>query len=105
MPEAGESNRDCLLGRDLCLNTILQWQKKQITWLKEASIKFAEGTKARAIADDCIRNTVFLATVLVLMAISQRFEVKCIRTGLIILSFWAAFIWHNDSVYSSSLLT
>jgi hypothetical protein len=53
----------------------------------EASDKFEEGTKARAIADDYIRNTVFLATVLVLMAISQRFEIKSIRTGLIVLSF------------------
>ena len=55
--------------------------------LEEAAVKFEEGTKARATADDYIRNTFFLATVLVLMAISQRFEVKSIRTGLIILSF------------------
>jgi hypothetical protein len=53
----------------------------------EASAKFDEGTKARATADDYVRNTVFLATVLVLMAISQRFEIKSIRTGLIVLSF------------------
>jgi hypothetical protein len=53
----------------------------------EAAAKFEEGTEARATADDYIRNTVFLATVLVLMAISQRFEIKSIRTGLIILSF------------------
>ena len=55
--------------------------------IEEAAVKFEEGTKARATAHDYIRNTVFLATVLVLMAISQRFEVKSIRTGLIILSF------------------
>jgi hypothetical protein len=54
---------------------------------REASTKFYDGTKARATADDYVRNTVFLATVLVLMAISQRFEIKSIRTGLIILSF------------------
>jgi hypothetical protein len=53
----------------------------------EAAAKFEEGTEARATADDYIRNTVFLATVLVFMAISQRFEIKSIRTGLIILSF------------------
>jgi hypothetical protein len=45
------------------------------------------GTKAGSTADDYIRNTVFLATVLVLVAISSRFEIKSIRTGLIILSF------------------
>jgi hypothetical protein len=55
--------------------------------IEEATVKFKEGTKARATADDYIRNTVFLATVLVLMVISQRFEIKSIRTGLIILSF------------------
>ena len=53
----------------------------------EAAAKFEEGTEARATADDYIRSTVFLATVLVFLAISQRFEIKSIRTGLIILSF------------------
>jgi hypothetical protein len=55
--------------------------------IEESSAKFSEGTKARSIADDYILITVFLATVLVLTAISQRFEIKSIRTGLIILSF------------------
>jgi hypothetical protein len=55
--------------------------------VEEGLAKFNEGTKSRATADDYIRTTVFLATVLVLMAISQRFEIKSIRTGLIILSF------------------
>ena len=53
----------------------------------EALSKFNQGTKARAIADDYVLNTVFLATVLVLTAISQRFHIKSIRTGLLILSF------------------
>ena len=52
----------------------------------EAKNKFNEGTKARAIADDYVRTIVFLATILVLTAISQRFYIKSIRTGLIILS-------------------
>ena len=52
----------------------------------EALSKFSEGTKARSIGDSYIRTTVFLATVLVLLAISQRFEIKSIRTGLIIVS-------------------
>ncbi len=55
--------------------------------IEEAAVKFEEGTKARKTADDYIRDTVFLATVLVLMAVSQRFEIKSIRTGLIVLSF------------------
>jgi len=53
----------------------------------EALDRFNKGTEARSTADDYIRTTVFLATVLVLMAISQRFEIKSIRTALIILSF------------------
>ncbi len=54
---------------------------------RESMSKFNQGTKARAIADDYVLNTVFLATVLVLAAISQRFKIKSIRTGLIIMSF------------------
>jgi hypothetical protein len=53
----------------------------------EALSKFNQGEKARAIADDYVLNTVFLATVLVLAVISQRFQIKSIRTGLIIMSF------------------
>jgi hypothetical protein len=48
---------------------------------------FNQGTKARAIADNYVLNTVFLAMVLVLAAISQRFHIKSIRAGLIIMSF------------------
>ena len=54
--------------------------------IEEATVS-EEGKRARATTNDYIRNTVFLVTVLVLMAISQRFEVESIRTGLIILSF------------------
>lgn len=53
----------------------------------EAVSKFNEGTNARSTGDSYVRTTVFLATVLVLIALSQRFEIKSIRTWLIILSF------------------
>ena len=53
----------------------------------EALSKFNQGTKARGLADAYVLNTVFLATVLVLAAMSQRFHIRSIRTGLIILSF------------------
>ena len=53
----------------------------------EALSKFNQGTKARATADDYVLNTVFLATVLVLAAMSQRFHIRSIRIGLIFLSF------------------
>ncbi|MGZ7115558.1 MAG: hypothetical protein ACXVI0_10995 [Halobacteriota archaeon] len=52
----------------------------------KAASKLNEGTQARATGDSYVRTTVFLATVLVLLAISQRFEIKSIRTGLIVLS-------------------
>jgi hypothetical protein len=54
---------------------------------REALSKFDQGTKARATADNYVLNTVFLATVLVLAAMSQRFHIRSIRMGLIILSF------------------
>ena len=54
---------------------------------REALSKFNQGTKARATADGYVLNTVFLATVLVLAAMSQRFHIRSIRMGLIILSF------------------
>jgi len=60
--------------------------EEAVNLTRQAEIKFSEGTKARAIADDYVRTTVFLATILVLTAISQRFYIKSIRTGLIILS-------------------
>ena len=53
----------------------------------EALSNFNQGTKARATADDYVLNTVFLATVLVLAAMSQRFHIRSIRIGLIFLSF------------------
>jgi hypothetical protein len=52
----------------------------------QALSKFNEGTQARATGDSYVRTTVFLATVLVLIAISQRFEIRSIRTWLMILS-------------------
>ena len=54
---------------------------------EQAIATFNEGTEAQSNAEGYVRTTVYLATVLVLIAISQRFEVKSVRTGLIILSF------------------
>jgi hypothetical protein len=54
---------------------------------REASEVFETGTKARYTGDHYVRVTVFLATVLLLTAISQRFRIKGIRAGLVIFSF------------------
>lgn len=53
---------------------------------QEASAKFSEGTQALSTASSYVRYTVFLATVLALVAISQLFKIRSIRNGLILLS-------------------
>lgn len=54
---------------------------------QEASDVFEQGTQARERADQYVRATVTLATVLLLAALSQRFRTTGIRAGLIILAF------------------
>jgi hypothetical protein len=49
---------------------------------EEATELFERGTRAREHADDYVRLTVFLATVLLLVAISQRFQSHLIRVLL-----------------------
>jgi hypothetical protein len=48
-----------------------------------ANRRFVEGTAARSHADDYIRTTVMLATVLFLIALSQRFRVRRVRYGVL----------------------
>ena len=54
---------------------------------KEASEIFEQGTRAREIADDYVRATVGLATVLFLTSMSQRFKAQRIRTTLVVIAF------------------
>jgi hypothetical protein len=54
---------------------------------QEASEVFERGTQAREQADQYVRVTVTLATVLLLSAISQRFRNGRIRAGLLALAF------------------
>jgi hypothetical protein len=53
---------------------------------EEADAIFAEGTQARSIADDYIRITVVLASVLFLLAIAQRFQVRGVRIAMLAVS-------------------
>ncbi len=53
---------------------------------QEASDVFEQGTLARQQADEYVRVTVLLATVLLLTAISQRFRIHRIRVGLMVLA-------------------
>lgn len=50
---------------------------------KKAANTFEEGSQARGYADEYVRATVTLATVLLLIAISQRFKVSRVRIGVL----------------------
>ena len=53
---------------------------------EQSSDTFEQGDEARHHADDYVRETVLLATVLLLTAISQRFKIRAVRIGLIIVA-------------------
>lgn len=53
---------------------------------RRASVAFESGTAAREQGDKYLRNTVLLATVLFLTALAQRFKVRNVRLGLIVVS-------------------
>jgi hypothetical protein len=53
---------------------------------EEASRVFDEGTVARAQAEDYVRTTVVLATVLFLLALSQRFRLRNVRIGVVVVA-------------------
>ena len=59
---------------------------------KEANDLFERGTRARETADEYVRATVFLATVLLLTAISQRFRSHSIRFLLIAVAILMLFV-------------
>ena len=47
---------------------------------------FEQGTQARQHSDEYVRVTVTLATVLLLLAISQRFKTRGVRLGLLVVA-------------------
>jgi hypothetical protein len=53
----------------------------------EATANFERGTQAEDMGDRYVRITVLLATVLLIIAIGQRFRVTIVRTGLLITAF------------------
>ena len=52
----------------------------------QASEVFDQGTQARQHSDQYVRVTVTLATVLLLLAISQRFKTRGVRLGLLVIA-------------------
>ena len=53
---------------------------------EEAAEVFEKGTRARDRADQYVRMTVMLATVLLLMAVSQRFKMQAVRVALAVVA-------------------
>jgi hypothetical protein len=51
----------------------------------QSSATFEQGTAARETSDEYVRATVLLATVLFLVAMSQRFQRLAVRAGLLVL--------------------
>jgi hypothetical protein len=54
----------------------------------QASEVFEQGTRGRQKADEYVRATVTLATVLLLIAISQRFKTPRVRVGLLVIAMF-----------------
>jgi hypothetical protein len=52
----------------------------------QATAVFEQGTRDRQLSDEYVRVTVTLATVLLLMAISQRFKARDVRLGLLVIA-------------------
>jgi hypothetical protein len=53
---------------------------------EQATEVFEQGTRDRQLSDEFVRVTVTLATVLLLIAISQRFKTRSVRTGLLVVA-------------------
>lgn len=54
----------------------------------QASEVFEQGTRGRQYSDQYVRATVTLATVLLLIAISQRFKTRGVRVGLLVIAMF-----------------
>ncbi|MGA8490711.1 MAG: hypothetical protein WB711_09835 [Terriglobales bacterium] len=52
----------------------------------QATAAFEQGTRSRQLSDQYVRATVTLATVLLLIAISQRFKTRGVRFGLLVIA-------------------
>ncbi len=66
----------------------------------QSSVTFEQGTTARETADEYVRDTLFLASILFLVALGQRFKVQNVRRGLL----GAAFILLLVALYALTTL-
>ncbi len=63
-----------------------EFEQRATTLGEQASTAFEEGASSRERGEDFVRVTVIMAMVLFLIAISQRFEVRKVRMGLIVVA-------------------
>jgi len=61
-------------------------EEQAVSLSDQASEVFEQGTQARQHSDEYVRVTVTLATVLLLLAISQRFKTRGVRLGLLVVA-------------------
>jgi hypothetical protein len=52
----------------------------------QATAAFEEGTEARDTAEKYVRDTVLFATILFLIALSQRFRLRNVRIGILVVA-------------------
>ena len=64
-------------------NALLEQSKRLNT---EATAAFKQGTEARETAEKYVRITVVLATVLFLIALAQRFKIRKVRFGMLVVA-------------------
>ncbi len=62
--------------------------QQAVTLNDQATEAFEQGTRGRQFADQYVRATVTLATVLLLIAISQRFKTRKVRVGLLVIAMF-----------------
>jgi hypothetical protein len=80
------NNPDAPAGPQLMPEYRSSKSEQAVSLSDQASEVFDQGTQARQHSDEYIRVTVTLATVLLLLAISQRFKTRGVRLGLLIVA-------------------
>jgi hypothetical protein len=80
------NNPDAPAGPQLMPEYRSSKSEQAVSLSDQASEVFEQGTQARQHSDQYVRATVTLATVLLLLAISQRFKTRGVRLGLLVIA-------------------
>ena len=76
----------CRRARVSCPSTSIRRSNTATALNEQANATFEAGTAARSTADQYIRTTVVLASVLFLLALSQRFRLRQVRIGVLVVA-------------------